>query len=185
MRPEQPWVQPDARKRAAYWRVVILRSGPRKGQLINKNSRQAVCRWPLGSHQRPGGSARSIRTDRPSSFLLLDLCAIHRPAAAASSTLMATTSQPQSLLSIARLNVARSRAVSLRLRDRHDLLDDSAPSPTGWKRHGNACLPLLACRRANGAVRTTNVIERLLEEFRSRLKPFCHPPTPPRCCSGL
>jgi hypothetical protein len=35
-------------------------------------------------------------------------------------------------------------------------------------------------------VRTTNAIERLHEEFkrRSRRKPCCHPPTPPRCFSG-
>ena len=43
-------------------------------------------------------------------------------------------------------------------------------SPTAWKRQETACSPLLACRRANGSLRTTNAIERLHEEFKRRIK---------------
>src|SRR5258707_15724278 len=62
-----------------------------------------------------------------------------------------------------------------------------ALSPTAWKRLENACSPSLACRRANGAVYApqmqSNVCTKNLSDG-SRPKLFCHPPTPPRCCSG-
>src|SRR5258708_23615618 len=63
----------------------------------------------------------------------------------------------------------------------------TALSPTAWKRLENACSPSLACRRANGAVYApqmqSNVCTKNLSDG-SRPKLFCHPPTPPRCCSG-
>src|ERR1700676_4602335 len=63
----------------------------------------------------------------------------------------------------------------------------TAPSPTAWKRLENACSPSFACRRANGAVYApqmqSSVCTKNLSDG-SRPKLFCHPPTPPRCCSG-
>ena len=46
-----------------------------------------------------------------------------------------------------------------------------APLPTAWRKPASACSPSPACRRANGAaLRTTNAIERLHEEFKRRIK---------------
>jgi hypothetical protein len=68
----------------------------------------AVCRWTV--IDRPAGLLNSNLTGRSVFFCrTIARSAVYRPAAT-SSTLMATTSQPRSLLSIARLNMARSRA---------------------------------------------------------------------------
>ena len=39
-----------------------------------------------------------------------------------------------------------------------------------WRKPATVCSPSPACRRANGAARTTNAIERLHEEFKRRIK---------------
>jgi hypothetical protein len=73
-----------------------------------KGTRLAVCRYPLDSHRPPGGSARSIQlTGRPFFPRRTVVRSAVYPPAATSSTRMATTSQPRSLLSIAKLNMAR------------------------------------------------------------------------------
>ncbi len=71
--------------------------------------------------------------------------------------------------------------------DRDKKIFHTALSPTAWKRLGNACSPSLACRRANGAVYAQQMLSSVCTKNSSdgsRLKLFCHPPTPPRCCSG-
>lgn len=51
--------------RRAYWRVVMLRPGPRWP--VNKNS-PSPCRWPLANHRLPGGSVRSIQIRQADRF---------------------------------------------------------------------------------------------------------------------
>src|SRR5450631_1376352 len=99
-------IQSDTRR--AYWRVVMLFWGPRRP--ANKNSpgfllvvlRNSSTAWRVCS-------VNSNRTGRPVFFWRTVARSAVYPPAATSSTLIATTSQPRSLLSIARLNIARSR----------------------------------------------------------------------------
>jgi hypothetical protein len=112
MRPKQPKSRPTptihSETRRAYWRVVILRQGS-DGR--RTRTRRVVCWRPLDNHRPPGGSVRSIKSGGGPVFLCRTVVrsAVY-PLAATSSTLAATTSQPRSLLSIARLNMARCRA---------------------------------------------------------------------------
>lgn len=61
------------------------------------------------------------------------------------------------------------------------------PLPTAWRRPATACSPSPGCRRVNGAAcarRTRSNDCTRCSSAGSRRRPFCHPPTPPRCCFG-
>jgi hypothetical protein len=75
----------------------------------------------------------------------------------------------------------RRKAFIRKWRLKHRAVADS------WRRQGNACSPSIDYRQANGAayarrMRSNDCTRN--SSGGSRLKLFCHPPTPPRCCSG-
>jgi hypothetical protein len=113
MRSEQPWVQPNAANPLGNQAGILARSHAAFG--TTTTCKQEVAGPLVRKFQviidRLAGLFAQFKSDWPSCLLLSDRCAVRRVSAGSDIfDLIATTSQPRSLLSIAKLNIARSRA---------------------------------------------------------------------------
>jgi len=113
MRPEQPWVQPNAANPLRNQAGILARSHAAFGTTTTCKHEVAgplVRKFQVIIDRLAGLSLNSNLTGRPVFFCRIVARSAVYPLEATSSTLIATTSQPRSLLSIAKLDIASSRA---------------------------------------------------------------------------
>src|SRR5260370_14419998 len=111
MRPKYPRIQPDTADPIRYQARILACGDDFLG--TTPACEQELAGLLVGGRYSSTAwrvcSVNSNRTGRPVFFWRTVARSAVYPPAATSSTLIATTSQPRSLLSIARLNIARSR----------------------------------------------------------------------------